>query len=72
MQYFIVEGDYQDLHGVYINGDADSPEEEGKQDQLCDLFFDKEGRQKFQSVSIEEFQRVVVGGAILVQVGFIP
>lgn len=66
ISYFIEEGDFRHLNGVYINGTND----EEKQDQLNAVLFDKDWENKFSPVSIEEVQQAVKEGAFLVEVGF--
>lgn len=73
----VVNGDWSELNGVYINLYNEGTEEdirqtEEKQDKLSSLVYDEEYQEKIEFCGTEEFAQAVRDGAVVVICGFIP
>lgn len=69
ISYYIIDGNYKDLHGTYINS---CESDEILADKLSSLFYSDDGNQLQEKVSIDDIVVAIREGACLVEVGFLP
>ena len=70
MRYFILEGDYRHLNGIYINSVED---DEAKQEELVLLVYDSSnGHYLVEFVPLDVFASEIRHGADLIECGCLP
>lgn len=68
IEFYILDGDYQHLDRVYING---AEEEQEKQDELSALLYDNKSQKKLKARMTFPTNAVIDGAAVIVA-GFLP
>lgn len=66
VELYVIRGDWREYEGMYINGGQNDVAER----VLCEYMYDEEGAFRFQSVSVERWQKAVINGALVVRMGF--
>ena len=69
LRYAVVEGDWREFEGVYINA-CDSDQD--KVDRLLALVYDETYRQTLNFCTIDVFAEAIRNGAVAVECGFLP
>ena len=70
IRYAVLDGDYRRLHSIYIN-DSHYYNQHDEND-LYQLFIDKNGEEKDNFVHISTFADAIRDGAFLIECGFVP
>lgn len=68
IRFLVVDGDYSELHGIYINN---ATQEQEDQDRLCNLIYTEEGQYKVQFLNQFPVDAVKAGATVIVA-GFLP
>lgn len=72
ISFFVLDGDYSHLDKVYINAHNDE-ETEIKEDELNDLFYDEEGRFRFDrdTITLKDWVKIASICEHVIECGFI-
>lgn len=69
IKFYVVEGDYEHLDGIYVNH---SRQPEALRDMLADLFYDRETGQDLLTAEDSFPINAVKDGAVVIVAGFLP
>jgi hypothetical protein len=67
IRFYVVKEDFSHLHGKYING-SDTTEEE--EDQLNDLLYTEDGKEKQVAFTEFPYEQYIDGGTAVIVAGF--
>ena len=68
LRYSVVDGDWSEFQGVYIN---DTTQDSDACDKLNAMLFDPDGTVRIEFCHIDEFAQAIRQGAVAVEVGFL-
>ena len=68
--YFIADGDYRHLNGIFINGNYIEAEGFRLAKELRNLLLDEHGNHKLARRNLEDVRLAVLDGAHLIAIGY--